>query len=172
MNSSRRVYFIFLILVAGWCSLILAAPMLQSFSGQTQPLAALLYRFFSRICHQLAERSFQFNGHPWAVCIRCSSIYGGFLFGLLLFPLLQGFAKRRIPSRAWLLLACLPMIVDVALGLSGIHQSNVWTRLVTGLLFGVAAPFYLLPPLFEAVAQYFSQFSTRKGDPLYARKTE
>jgi uncharacterized membrane protein len=172
MNPSRRVYFIFLILVVSWCSLILAAPLLQSFSGQAQSFAALLYQFFSRVCHQLAERSFQINGHPWAVCIRCSSIYGGFLFGLLLFPLLRGFVKQGVPSRAWLLLACLPMIVDVALGLSGIHESNTWTRLATGLLLGGAAPFYLLPPLFEAVAQRFSQLSTRKGEPLYARKTE
>lgn len=172
MDPARRVYLIFLVLVVGWCSLILAAPLFQSYSGQTQSLATLLYRLFSRICHQLPERSFQLNGYPWAVCIRCSSIYGGFLLGLLVFPLLQGLTKRDVPSPRWLLCACFPMLVDVTLSLVGIHESNTGTRLVTGMLLGGAAPFYLLPPLVEAVTQRFSQLSTTEGGPRYARKTE
>lgn len=172
MSTSRRVYAIVLIAVSFWCACILAAPLLKSLSDSSAPVASIIYRFFSRVCHQLDERSFHLNGHPWGVCIRCSSIYGGFLLGVLLFPLLQGFVKRSVLPRSWLVLASLPMVVDVALGFSGIHDSNTWTRLATGLLFGVAAPFYLLPPLFDAVAQRLYQLSTRKEEPLYARKAE
>ena len=65
-----------LILFAGlWCLAILAAPLLGSFP---------LYAFFSFICHQLPDRSWHLGGEPLGVCIRCTAISFGFLFGLLL----------------------------------------------------------------------------------------
>jgi uncharacterized membrane protein len=172
MSTTHRVYVIVLIAVLFWCGLILAAPLLQASTGHAQSLAALLYRFFSRICHQLAERSFQVNGHPLAVCIRCSSIYGGFLVGVLLFPFLRDWVQRSVSPRVLFLLASLPMIVDVALSLSGIHESTTWTRLGTGVLFGVAAPWMVLPPLLDALTQRRDQLSTSTGESLYARQTE
>jgi uncharacterized membrane protein len=166
------VYGICLILVALWCSLILAAPFFQSLSSQTQPVAAVLYRFFARICHQLDERSFHLNGEPWAVCIRCSAIYGGFLLGLLLVPVLRGVHAKNPPARRWLLVAALPMVVDVSLNLAGIHESTSFTRGCTGLLLGGIAPFYIMPLLIESIRQRVQQLSTAKGGFRYARKTE
>jgi len=71
-NATRQV---FLAMTTLWCGAILLAP-----------AAALesVYAFFSLICHQLPDRTWHIDGHPLAVCIRCTSIYGGFLVALIL----------------------------------------------------------------------------------------
>src|SRR5438132_11221759 len=58
-----------------WCLSILAAPAL----GLTW-----VYRFFSIICHQEPERSWQVFGESLPVCIRCASIYFAFCASLWL----------------------------------------------------------------------------------------
>jgi uncharacterized membrane protein len=59
---------------SAWCVLILLAPILS---------ADAIYSFFTLICHQRPDRSFELVGAPLPVCIRCSSLYFGFLGGLL-----------------------------------------------------------------------------------------
>ena len=172
MNSPRRIYLVFLMLVVVWCSCILAAPLLQNFSGPAKPLASILYRFFARICHQLDERSFHLNGEKWVVCIRCSAIYFSFLAGLGGYPLLRGLGSRTTPSLLWLVAASLPMAVDVGLSVAGIHASTSATRLLTGTLLGIVLPFYILPPLVDAITKLSHSSSTTKGELLYARKTK
>ncbi|MGH2567065.1 MAG: DUF2085 domain-containing protein [Bacteroidota bacterium] len=172
MDISRRLYLALLVLVALWCGSILAAPFLHNFSDQTTPLASLLYKFFARLCHQLDERSFHLAGEQWAVCIRCSSIYFGFLVGLVLFPLVGRFPARTVPASWWLIGASLPMFLDVLLSVAGVHSSTDATRLVTGSLLGVALPFYILPPLFESFNTVYRRYTLSKGEPRYARKTE
>lgn len=172
MDSSRRIYLVFLSLVALWCSLIIAAPLLQNFSDNTRPLAALIYRLFSRICHQLDGRSFHLNGHAWAVCIRCSAIYLAFLAGLCCYPFFRGSANRTIPSLPFLIAALLPMLIDVGLDVLGIHESSSVSRLGTGAVFGIVLPYFILPPLVDALTKLSHRSSTTKGELLYARKTE
>jgi uncharacterized membrane protein len=58
-----------------WCLTILAAPALS---------LTWAYRFFSLICHQEPERSWQVFGKSLPVCIRCASIYFGFTASLWL----------------------------------------------------------------------------------------
>jgi uncharacterized membrane protein len=58
-----------------WCLTILAAPAL----GLTWA-----YRFFSIVCHQEPERSWQAFGRTLPVCIRCASIYFAFTASLWL----------------------------------------------------------------------------------------
>lgn len=60
---------------AVWCLVILAAPV-----GSL----ATVYEFFSVICHQDPARSWYLRGQPLPVCIRCASIYFGFLASLLI----------------------------------------------------------------------------------------
>jgi uncharacterized membrane protein len=172
MDSSRRIYLVFLSLVALWCSLIIAAPLLQDFSDNTRPLAALLYRLFSRICHQLDERSYHLDRHAWAVCIRCSAIYFAFLAGLCCYPLVRRFDNRTIPSLLWLMAASFPMLVDVGFSVLGIHESTSITRLVSGACFGIVLPFFILPPLVDAITKLSHRSSPTKGELLYARKTK
>jgi hypothetical protein len=58
---------------AAWCLAIVAAPALH---------LTFIYNFFAVICHQQPARSWQVAGEPLAVCIRCTSIYFGFLAAL------------------------------------------------------------------------------------------
>ena len=64
-----------LIVAAAWCVAIAAAPIFES---------RWLYEFFSAICHQNPARSWRLTGEPLGVCIRCASIYAGFLLALAL----------------------------------------------------------------------------------------
>jgi uncharacterized membrane protein len=59
---------------AVWCAAIVAAPLFH---------LTFIYDFFSLICHQQPARSWQLFGEPLAVCIRCSSIYFGFLAAVI-----------------------------------------------------------------------------------------
>ena len=56
-----------------WCLTILAAPLLD---------VPWVYAFFSLICHQEPERSWQLFGKSLPVCIRCASIYFAFAAAL------------------------------------------------------------------------------------------
>ena len=58
-----------------WCLAIVSAPLFD---------LPAVYLFFSRLCHQLPGRSWHIHGEQLAVCIRCTSIYLGFLAGLVL----------------------------------------------------------------------------------------
>jgi len=58
-----------------WCIGIIAGPLLGSSS---------FYEFFSLVCHQDPARSWHILGEPLPVCIRCASIYFGFLASLWL----------------------------------------------------------------------------------------
>ena len=162
MDTTRRSYSILLSLVALWCGMIVLAPLLQ---GTSESASSLIYKFFSRICHQLDERSFHVAGAKFAVCIRCSSIYFAFFAGLAFYPFVKGLMNRATPGLRWLFFASIPMFLDVFLSLTGIHTSTDATRLVTGGIFGFALPWYIMPVLFDAL-------TIRKGEPLYARKTE
>ncbi|MEK6565803.1 MAG: hypothetical protein AABZ41_03750, partial [Bacteroidota bacterium] len=54
-----RTYLTLLFLVALWCATLLAAPLLQSWGG---PPGGFFYEAFSKICHQMDQRSFHLAG--------------------------------------------------------------------------------------------------------------
>jgi len=56
-----------------WLGLIVTTPLFDWNWG---------YDFFSVICHQDSERSWHIDGRALAVCIRCTSIYAGFLVAI------------------------------------------------------------------------------------------
>ena len=71
MSRARGI----LIIGAGlWCAAIVAAPVFH---------LPFVYDFFSRICHQNPARSWFVYDEPLAVCVRCTSIYFGFLISLV-----------------------------------------------------------------------------------------
>lgn len=168
MDTSKRTYLIFVLLVAAWCAGILLAPLL---SAHDVRLGSFLYAFYSPICHQLDHRSFHLDGEKLGVCIRCSGIYFTFFVSLLLYPLVRSVSSPTVPHLRWLILAIGPMAVDVVLGFTGIHPSTVFTRFVTGILLGGILPLFLIPPLIEAVTQLRNRLLTQ-GGISYARKAE
>lgn len=159
------MYPFLLILSALWCAGIIAAPLLRSLDIG---FSTLLYRAFGEVCHQLPGRSFEAFGEPFGVCMRCSGTYFAFLTGLIAYPFLAPRFRHRQPAPWILVLALLPMALDVALSLAGLHASTAWTRTVTGLCAGMVLPLYLVPVLREAVQQLLA---TNQGT-IHAAKTE
>lgn len=173
MKTSIRLYIIFTVLVSLWCIGILAAPLLKH-AGWMQS-ADMLYSFFSRICHQDDARSFHVDGEKIGVCIRCSAIYFGFFLGLITLPLSRALKRKNIPAMGFFLLAVLPMVVDAVLNATGIQASTPMTRVITGALFGMSMPWFVVPIFIEACLQLNSRnknHSPDSGAVRYARKTQ
>jgi uncharacterized membrane protein len=173
MKPSKRLYIIFTFFVSLWCIGILAAPVLKH-SGYTRS-ADVLYSLFSPVCHQDDARSFHIEGEKLGACIRCTLIYFGFLVSLLFMPLFGMFRRTCVPNTLFLLSAILPMVLDVVLNSLGIHSSTLLTRVVTGALFGVAMPWFVVPVFIEACLQLNyrnKNYLLDTGVVTYVRKTQ
>ncbi len=97
-------------------------------------------RLYSTVCHQQANKLLGFNGHHSLVCSRCSGIYiGGFIssFILLFVPTL------KIKNGKIVLIAALPMFIDVLLYSFGFYTYSKTIALITGLLFGFVGIVYI-----------------------------
>lgn len=156
-----------------WCLLIFSPPIASQL--HVPSFANFTYEFFSRICHQLDSHSVHLLDAKLAVCARCSAIYFGFLLSVLLFPLL---CKKSLPAR-WklhsrsallLVLSVVPLLLDVTLDLTGIHESTLATRLTTGGLLGFVLPFVLLPAADEAFKEILLRSIRRTKIPLSLRR--
>ena len=161
---------VFVALVMLWCAAIVAAPLLSFSAGISHAAGSFIYEGFSRICHQMDERSFHLAGLKLGVCIRCSSMYFGFLATLILLLVFSPLQRIRIPSIRWLLAAFAPMLIDVVLNDTGIRLSTSTSRLITGVIVGAVLPLYVVPSLLEAVAQIKLPSLNLGG--FYARKTQ
>jgi len=107
-----------LIASAAWCAAIIVAPLLDSSTA---------YAFFSLICHQDPARSWFLQGEPLGVCVRCASIYGGFLIGIV----------AGIRPRTWLLrVSLLTLGLEFSVARLGLDLEGA--RAVSGLLLGLA----------------------------------
>jgi len=144
-----------------WCLLILAPPFVGLIERHDGFISSFLYRFFSPICHQFDSHSLHLFGMKLAVCARCFGIYAGFFAGTLMAP----FLAEKLPARAvtlWIV-AGLPMLIDVLLDLTGIHDSTLGSRLFTGSFFGIIAGLVLTPLLLEAISQFLNRSSILQG---------
>lgn len=126
---------------------IIVAPLAEA--GGYADLANGIYRAFASFCHQLPERSYFIDGHKFAVCSRCTGIYFGFAFTLVLYPLLRSLRNAEFPARHWILLATLPLAIDWGLTFFGIWENTHTSRLLTGLLLGSTAVFYVMPGIID-----------------------
>jgi uncharacterized membrane protein len=129
--------------VVGLVSLILVAPIAAA-DGHPG-LAFVIYRAFGTLCHQIPERSYFIAGHKFAVCARCTGIYAGFAFTLLLYPLVRSLRNTTTPPRSLLILATLPLAIDFSLTFFGFWENTHTSRLLTGALLGSVSVFYVMP---------------------------
>ncbi|MGB2959425.1 MAG: DUF2085 domain-containing protein [Bacteroidota bacterium] len=159
MNLQRLTYLAIAIGAALWCALIALPPAIAASSDSLADTAALLASFFRPVCHQIDGRSLTLFGEPLAVCARCSAIYGAFLLGTLLYPLLRSVEKPVMPPRWLLIVALIPMLADAIPGMIGIHEVSTATRVITGAIFGAVLPFVILPAAIEGVGQLFTRFT-------------
>jgi len=133
--------------VALLVALVVVAP-LAAASGH-EAWAEVIYRAFGILCHQRPDRSYFIEGHKLAVCSRCTGLYAGFAFTLLLYPLIRSLRTTTTPPRSWLLLAAVPLGIDFSLTFFGIWENTHTSRLLTGALLGSVAVFYVVPGLMD-----------------------
>ena len=133
--------------VTALVSLILVAP-LAAAEGHNG-LAFAIYHAFGTLCHQIPERSYFIDGHKFAVCSRCTGIYAGFAFTLLLYPLVRSLRNTATPPRNLLILATLPLAIDFSLTFFGVWENTHTSRLLTGALLGSVAVFYVMPGIID-----------------------
>jgi len=144
MRIRYLTYLFFLFSVLLWCGLFLLAPYLAS---EGAGASKVLYYLFSDVCHQRPDRSFYLFGEKLAVCARCTGIYAGMLFGALAYPFVWGLGSVKTPSKYLLVFSLVPLGLDGVTQLAGLRESTNFLRVVSGFLFGVVLPYYLIPVL-------------------------
>ena len=150
MVPTRRPLVFWLVSAAtvlGLVSLILVAPIAAA--GGHNGLAFAIYRAFGTMCHQIPARSYFIDGHQFAVCSRCTGIYFGFAFTLLLYPLIRSLRSTATPPRSLLILAALPLAIDFSLTFFGFWENTHTSRLLTGALLGSVSVFYVMPGIVD-----------------------
>jgi uncharacterized membrane protein len=146
--------------VLGLVSLILVAPIAAA-DGHNG-LAFAIYRAFGTMCHQMPERSYFIDGHQFAVCSRCTGIYFGFAFTLVLYPLVRSIRSTATPPRSLLILATLPLAIDFSLTFFGFWENTHTSRLLTGALLGSVSVFYVMPGIVDLSLR---SLTTRTPEP-------
>jgi uncharacterized membrane protein len=162
----RRALVVWACVAAGaslFVSLIIAAPLLLA--GGQEALAGMIYRAFSRVCHQIPERSLYLAGHQLAVCSRCTGIYAGFLLGLWSYPLVRSLKRRDAPRRVWLLVSAVPLAIDWTLGVLDIWANTHFSRFSTGAFFGAVCAFFIAPGLVELSRTNWRRILLRDNKP-------
>jgi uncharacterized membrane protein len=156
MKTSVIAYLLILGGAVLWCVALVLPPLFLSAAGAWGAVGILLYHPFHTLCHQLPERSIYILGAPLAVCMRCSAIYFGFLLGTVLYPPMRSFGVLITERRGPLIVSILLLLADVVLDVLGVHASTGATRLMTGSLFGVVVPFYIIPAAQEAMREFLA----------------
>lgn len=147
-------------LAALLCLAPVAAPVLAAHGSVSG--AGMIYLAFAPACHQRPARSFELEGHAWAVCHRCSGIYCGLLAGVALPGALLGALLWR--RRAWTLFAAGIVTADFLANYSGIATNTSWSRFGSGFAFGAVAGALVLAGLAEVIEARGARWSDQPRD--------
>lgn len=137
----KVIYISLIFLTLMWCSTILIAPYLKSVNHSNN---IFIYFLFSKICHQIPERSFYFCGEKLAVCQRCTAIYFSFFLGILFYPLLKKINTKRL--RYFFYVSIIIIVIDFLFGYIGLLQNEI-TILISGSLFGIGSSYLIVDVL-------------------------
>lgn len=174
-----------------YVGLPLLAPVLME-AGWTGP-AKLIYTVYRPACHQRPDRSYFFGGDQlvytaeelaragidvgpfsrdignddlgWKVafCERDVAIYGSIFAAGMVFAVVRRWRGRWLLPFRYYLLFLVPMGIDGALQLFGVHESNWILRSVTGALFGMGSVLFAYPYLDEAFRDVVRGINLRLG---------
>lgn len=109
-----------------------------------------VFEFYRFVCGQTPSHSFFVAGYQVCLCSRCLAIYSSLLLCGLLLAMFRH--SRTVPtiSWRWWAIGMLPMALDGGTQAFGLHESNVYLRLLTGAIFGVMTAWYVLPQIEES----------------------
>jgi uncharacterized membrane protein len=125
---------LFLLLVV-WCAGF-AFPMFMD-KGYAVFSGLLFSNFYSPVCHQIPEKSFNTGSGIFLVCARCSGIYIGALAASLI-SIIRSFNMKYI------FILFIPILADVFSVNAGIYNYSKTTAFITGSLAGLALFIYIL----------------------------
>lgn len=94
------------------------------------------YNQYSRfLCHRIPERTFNFRGHYFPVCSRCTGFYlAGFSYFILVYFV---YVQYTITLFVIAILMLIPTFLDGYTQFLGMRKSNNILRFCTGLMGGV-----------------------------------
>ena len=138
--SATLMKFLLLSILIIWIIGFLQPLLLTQTNSLTNYLLAKTY---SRVCHQESSKCILIGNESMLVCARCAGIY----FGALIIGLL--FLFNRIPELKIkiLVIASIPLLLDVCLILLGAYKYSQTIALITGLAFGSIIYLFLLSEL-------------------------
>jgi uncharacterized membrane protein len=151
----KIIYSVILILSLLWCAGILIAPLWNNAPGIRGSISVLLYKLYATSCHQLDSRSFHLAGAEFGVCSRCTSIYFGFLLGIIIYPFIRKLNNIDLPSIIFLLIGTSLVIIDAGLDILDILKNTFLTREITGAIIGFILPFYIIPGTIRVFHEFF-----------------
>jgi uncharacterized membrane protein len=138
--ANRQVRLSLFILLFVWCTGFLL-PVLFPKSGLIEIILPFIRHAYSNVCHQVDKKCFYINGKELLVCARCTGIYLGAF--ITLFVLLIS-NKKFFMNLKILLMASIPMFVDVLLNTVNIKSYSKVAAFLTGALFGSVVLIYIL----------------------------
>lgn len=137
-------------ILAAYIGLAVAVP-IGFAAGLTGPASAV-FRAYRFACDELPTHSLFIGGYQICLCQRCLAIYTSMLlFGLGLAYVRSHRPIRSISWQVWLL-SMLPMALDGGTQFFGWRESNVWLRLLTGIIFGIGTGWFMLAHIEEAAS--------------------
>ena len=139
----------------GWIAVLVATPFLPAAP------AAFLYALGSRICHQIAARSFHLDGAQLPVCARCTGIYAGLAIGALYATFAIFRRPGQISSRWVLVGGALPTLVTVAAEWTGIWPMSNVARAMAGGPLGIAVGLVVFAALTEQAGLHYGECAPR-----------
>ena len=151
----KVIYTVILAISIIWSGSILLAPYWAGSGGFTETVSNEIYSFFSSSCHQLDSRSHHFGLSKFGVCSRCTSIYFGFLLGVVLYPFVRKLNNIDLPSLFYLFIGVALMLLDVALDLADVQKNSFITREITGGIIGVILPFFIIPGIIRVFYEFY-----------------
>lgn len=96
----------------------------------------LISKFYSPVCHQIPEKTFELFGTHLLVCARCTGIYLG-AFVMIAITLLK--KQSQSPTDLdlkWFVISSALLLIDVLASTAGIYSYSKLLAFGSGLFFG------------------------------------
>jgi len=100
------------------------------------------------VCHQIDSRTILIDGKQLPICARDTGIYIGMFISLAFLVFKKRWKCDKPPKLSLAVALCLliiPMPIDGIMSYTGIWSTNNFQRIITGVLFGITIPLFLIP---------------------------